>query len=283
MLAWMTQDFTALGVGTPRLDAELLLCSVLGYDRVKLYMEMPRPLSRDELDAVRRLVQRRRKREPVAYILGAREFYRHSFEVTSAVLIPRPETELVVDRALAVLPKGEGAEASHVLDLCTGSGAIAISLAAERPLIAVDATDISEAALAVAERNAQKNGVAERVKLWHGDLFAPLPRERRYAVITANPPYIADADYKTLAPEIVQHEPQLALVAGADGLDVLRRIAREAADWLAPGGLIALELGAGQAPAVMELLRATGRFENVAAHRDLAGIERVVEARLTTS
>lgn len=279
ILAWMAQDFTALGIGSPRLDAELLLCSVLGCDRVRLYMDMPRPLSREELDAARALVQRRRKREPVAYILGTREFYRHTFEVSSAVLIPRPETELVVDRALEMLPKG-ATEAARVLDLCTGSGAIAITLAAERPLTQVDATDISEAAVAIAQRNAERTGVAERVHVLHGDLFAPLPRDRKYAVITANPPYVTDADYKALAPEILQHEPSLALLAGADGLSVLRRICSEAAEWLAPQGLLALELGLGQAPAVMDLLRATQRFTDIAAHRDLAGIERVVEARL---
>jgi release factor glutamine methyltransferase len=279
ILAWMAQDFTALGIASPRLDAELLLCNVLGCDRVRLYMDMPRPLSRQELDAVRALVQRRRKREPVAYILGTREFYRHTFEVSSAVLIPRPETELVVDRALAALPKG-ATEPAHVLDLCTGSGAIAITLAAERPHTHVAATDISEAAVAVAQRNAERTGVAERVHVVQGDLFAPLPRDRKYAVITANPPYVTEADYETLAPEILQHEPSLALIAGADGLSVLRRICSEAADWLAPQGLLALELGAGQAPAVMDLLRATQRFTDIAAHRDLAGIERVVEAKL---
>jgi release factor glutamine methyltransferase len=293
ILAWMAQDFTALGVGSPRLDAELLLCSVLGCDRVKLYMDMPRPLSRGELDGARALVQRRRKREPVAYILGAREFYKHAFEVTSAVLIPRPETELVVDRALEALPKNAlndaadfvaaKGESARVLDLCTGSGAIAITLAAERPLLQVDATDISEAALAVAKRNAERLGVAERVEFFQGDLFAPLPRERRYAVITANPPYVTEADYKTLAPEILQHEPSLALIAGADGFSVLRRICAEAAQWLAPNGLLVLELGAGQAPAVMDMLRATQRFTDIAAHRDLADIERVVEARLSSS
>lgn len=280
ILAWMAQDFTALGLTSPRLDAELLLCNVLKCDRVRLYMDMPRPLAREELDAVRALVQRRRKREPVAYIIGEREFYKHAFEVSSAVLIPRPETEIVVDRALAVLPKG-ATEPAHALDLCTGSGAIAITLAAERPLLQVDATDISPEALAVATRNAVRIGVAERVALLHGDLFAPLPRDRRYAVITANPPYVTDTDYKTLAPEILQHEPSLALVAGADGLDVLRRICAEAADWLAPQGFLVMELGAGQAPAVMELLHATKRFADVVAHRDLAGIERVVTAMVT--
>jgi len=279
MLQWMTQDFMGLGVATPRLDAELLLSSVLSCDRVRLYMDMPRPLSRAELDAVRGLVQRRRKREPVAYILGAREFYRHSFEVGPGVLVPRPETELVVDRALAALPR-DAAEPSFALDLCTGSGVIAITLAAEREALRVDATDLSPEALAIAARNVARNEVGERVTLHRGDLFEPLPTGRRYAVITANPPYVADGDYAGLAPEITAHEPKLALVAGADGLDVLRRICAQAAEWLAASGMLIVELGAGQAAPVMQLLAATQRFTDIAAHRDLGGIDRVVEARL---
>lgn len=281
ILQWMAQDFASIGVASPRLDAELLLCHVLACDRVRLYMDMPRPLSRAELDAARALVQRRRKREPVAYILGTREFYRRSFEVTPAVLVPRPETELVVDRALEALPK-EPSGPAYALDLCTGSGAIAITLATERSTLHVDATDVSAEALEVATRNCERNEVVDRVALLRGDLFEPLAPERRYAVITANPPYVADADYATLAPEILQHEPRVAFVAGADGLDVLRRICASAAGWLAPEGVVVLELGAGQAPSVMGLLEATGRFTGIAAHRDLAGIERVVEARLAS-
>jgi release factor glutamine methyltransferase len=275
ILTWMTQDFAGLGVGSPRLDAELLLCSVLACDRVRLYMDMQRPLAKAELDAVRALVQRRRKREPVAYILGKREFYRHSFEVSAAVLVPRPETELLVDRALERLPD----EPAYVLDLCTGSGAIAISLAAARPAWQLDATDVSQAALEVAARNAQALGVEARVAFHRGDLFAPLDDQRRYALITANPPYVAEHDYTMLAPEITEHEPKMAFVAGKDGLDVLRRICSQAPERIEPGGFLMLEIGAGQAASVRALLEASEAFEAIEVTRDLGGIERVVEAK----
>jgi release factor glutamine methyltransferase len=275
ILAWMTQDFAGLGIGSPRLDAELLLCSVLACDRVRLYMDMPRPMSKDELDAVRALVQRRRKREPVAYILGKREFYRHSFEVNASVLIPRPETEQVVDVALERLAD----EPAYALDLCTGSGAIAISLAAARPSWQLDATDLSQPALEVAARNALAHGLESRVAFHHGDLFAPLDDQRRYALITANPPYVAEPDYAALAPEITQHEPKMAFVAGSEGLTVVRRICAQAPERLEPSGVLLMEIGIGQAASVRALLEETEAFESIAIHRDLGGIDRVVEAK----
>src|SRR5262249_43985220 len=160
---------------------------------------------------VRALVVRRRAREPVAYILGKREFYRHELEVTRDVLVPRPETELLVDRALELLAE---ASAARVLDVCTGSGAIALSLALARPSLRIDATDISDAALKVAGRNISKLGVEERVRLHQGDLFAALPEPASYALITVNPPYVAAAELDTLAPEVLEHEPRIALVGG---------------------------------------------------------------------
>jgi release factor glutamine methyltransferase len=275
MLGWMAQDFAALGVGSPRLDAELLLSHALGCDRVRLYMDMQRPLSADELTAVRALVVRRRKREPVAYILGRREFYRRSFELTKDVLVPRPETEVLVDRALEALPAGAG----PALDLCTGSGVIAISLALERAELQVDATDLSPAALAVARKNAEQLGAGERVRFYEGDLFSAVPAGQRYALIAANPPYVADGDWSSLAPEITGHEPRMALTAGGDGLDVLRRLCAQVADFLQPGGVALFELGMGQASAVRELLAQDARLGEIQAHKDLAGIERIVQAR----
>jgi release factor glutamine methyltransferase len=275
MLAWMAQDLRALSIGSPRLDAELLLSHALDCDRVRLYMDMQRPLDQRELAAVRALVVRRRRREPVAYILGRREFYKRDFEVGPAVLVPRPETEVLVDRALDALPGPD----ARVLDLCTGSGAVAITLALERPGLIADATDISEEALAVAQRNAGRHVVSERVPLHHGDLFAALLKRRSYALITANPPYVREDEWPELAPDVMQHEPRIALVAGADGLAVIERLCAQSADWLEPGGALLMEVGRGQAPAAAELLARESRFERIAAHRDLAGIERVVEAR----
>lgn len=276
VLGWMTGDLSALGVSSPRLDSELLLSHALGCDRVRLYMDMQRPLDRDELTAVRALVQRRRRREPVAYILGQREFYMRPFAIDSAVLVPRPETEVLVDRALEALPSG----AARALDLCTGSGVVAITLALERPVLEVDATDISDAALEVARRNAERHGVPDRVRFHAGDLFGALAEPRRYALLTANPPYVRDDEWSALAPEITQHEPRTALLAGPDGLYVIKRLCAEADAWLEPGGALLLEVGHDQATQVAELLAQTGKFDPAVAHRDLAGIERVVEARV---
>jgi release factor glutamine methyltransferase len=275
MLAWMAKDFAALGVGSPRLDAELLLSHALGCDRVRLYMDMPRTLESNELTAVRALVLRRRKREPVAYILGRKEFYRRSVEVTKDVLVPRPETEVLVDRALEALPP----DAGPALDLCTGSGVIAISLALEREGLQVDATDASPAALAVARKNADQLGASERVQLHEGDLFTAVPAGRQYALIAANPPYVADRDWSSLAPEITGHEPRIALTSGEDGLDVLRRLCAQVADYLLPSGVLLFELGMGQANVVQELLQQEPRLGEIVAHKDLSGIERIVQAR----
>jgi release factor glutamine methyltransferase len=289
MLGWMAKDLAALGVSSPRLDAELLLSHALGCDRVRLYMDMQRPLDAAELAAVKTLVVRRRRREPVAYILGRREFYLRSFEVTKDVLIPRPETEVLVDRALEALParEGEGGEGDaqsaaedgvKALDLCTGSGAVAISLALQRPELVVDATDVSEAALAVARRNAEQLGASERVSFFAGDLFDAVRERGPYALIVANPPYVGEAEWPSLAPEL-EHEPRLALLSGHDGLDVLRRLCAEVPDFLAPGGVALFELGLGQADAVRSLLAADARMQDVHTHKDLAGIERIVQAR----
>jgi release factor glutamine methyltransferase len=275
MLAWMAKDLAALSLASPRLEAELLLSHALGCDRVRLYMDMQRPLDRQELAAVRALVVRRRRREPVAYILGRREFYKRDFEVDASVLVPRPETEVLVDRALDALPEGP----LRALDLCTGSGVVAITLALEREGLIVDATDISEPALAVARRNAARHAIEERVQFHHGDLFEALPEPRRYALIAANPPYVRDDEWPQLAPDVAEHEPRIALLAGPSGLSVIERLCATAADWLEPGGALLMEVGRGQAGAVGELLARTGSFERITAHRDLAGIERVVAAR----
>lgn len=278
VVSFMTQDLRALGIESARLDAELLVGHALGCDRVHLYMDMQRPLVRGELDAVRALLVRRRRREPVAYILGVREFYRHSFEITRDVLVPRPETEVLIDRALDVL----AVDAERVLDLCTGSGVIGITLALERLNLVVDATDLSQAALAIAAKNVARHNLQERVHLHEGDLFAPL-EPARYGLITANPPYVADSEWAALAPEITEYEPRMALTSGADGLSVLRRICAESAAWLAPGGVLLCEVGQGQASVVAGWLRSDARFAQVATHPDLSGIERVVQARLVSA
>lgn len=276
VIAWTQADFERRGLDTPRLDADLLVARALGLTRIKLFLDLDRPLVDGELAAIRALVERRRKHEPVAYILGEREFYGHNFEVTNAVLIPRPDTETLVERALKLLsselPQGD------VLDLCTGSGAIACTLAlgTDRK---VWATDVSAAALAVAARNAERLKVSERVHFAEGDLFGAIVPARGFACVTINPPYIANHEFESLAKDVRDHEPHLALFAGEDGLEFYRRIAAEVRPYLLPRGALLVEVGMGQADAVSALFRNAG-LVGVLVHRDLGGIERVVEARL---
>ncbi len=275
VIAWTQSDFERRGFDTPRLDADLLVARALGLTRIKLFLDLDRPLIDSELAAIRTLVERRRKHEPVAYILGEREFYGHRFEVSHDVLIPRPDTETLVERALWLLkhelPEGD------VLDVCTGSGAIAVTLAlgSDRTVIA---SDLSEAALTVAKRNAERLGAAARMRFVQGDMFAVLDDGAAFACMTINPPYIGTSELLTLAPDVRDHEPRLALDAGDDALSFYRRIASEASRHLLPGAALLVEVGMGQADAVTQLFETTGLVQTKQ-HRDLGGIERVVEAR----
>ncbi|GAC1561003.1 MAG: peptide chain release factor N(5)-glutamine methyltransferase [Polyangiales bacterium] len=271
LVKWATDDFRARGIDSARLDAELLVAHALEIDRMRVILDANRPLEGAELALLRDLVRRRRAFEPIAYLRGYREFYGLKFKVDRRVLVPRPDTETLVDAALA--------RSAHVsmsmrqLDLCTGSGCVAIAMARQRPTAMVFASDVSSGALAVARDNALRLG-AYNVAFTEGDLFAPLPGER-FDVITANPPYIASAELATLMPDVRDHEPRLALDGGADGLDLVRRIVAEAPEHLEAGGVLALEIGAGEAAATVALFAARG-FEDVRVHRDIARIERVV-------
>jgi len=261
------------GVASPRLDAELLLAQVIATDRVGVYLRFDRPLGSVEVDAYRALIKRRGEGEPVAHLTGRREFWSRAFTVTPDVLVPRPETELVVERALAMVVSRD--RALRVLDLGTGSGAIAVALATELPQAQVTAVDRSEAAVAVATGNAASAGVDGRVRVLVSDWTTALDPGARFDLVVSNPPYIPSDDIAALAPE-VRREPRLALDGGADGLDAYRRIVPDAARVLAPGGALVLEVGAGQAERVAALLTAAG-FDAVGRHSDLAGIERVVD------
>ncbi len=269
MVAWMQADFEKRGIWSARLEADLLLAHALGVKRIALFLDPDRPLIDAELSKLRALVERRRAHEPIAYILGEREFYGRGFEVTRDVLIPRPDTETLIDAAkeyLATAPEGP------VLDLCTGSGAIAITLALESKRQAV-ATDLSDRALEVARRNAHKHGL--ELELLAGDLFAPV-QARRFACITINPPYIPAADIAGLDADVREWEPRLALDGGADGLDFYRRIAREAPAFLE--GALFVEVGIHQADEVQRMFAEAGLRE-LCLHKDLNGIDRVVSAR----
>jgi release factor glutamine methyltransferase len=274
LLRWTTQHFAAKGIDTARLDAELLLAFALGVDRLRLYLDFEKPVLDEERARFRTLVRRRgEERVPVAYLTGVREFWSLPLAVTPDVLIPRPDTETLVEAVLARVARRAAPLA--VLDLGTGSGAIALALAKEWPEARVTATDLSDAALAVALGNAEALGLADRVRFASGDLFAAVAGGR-FDVIVSNPPYVPEADAAGLAPEL-GHEPALALFAPGDGSALLRRIAREAPARLAPGGLLALELSPAQAADVTQCLREAG-FEQLAEHRDLAGHVRALSA-----
>ncbi len=271
LLRWTADYFKGRDIDSPRLDAELLLADTLDLDRVGLYLNFERPLQAGELAAYREQVRRRAGHEPLAYILGRTEFWSLPFKVTPAVLIPRPDTELLVELALPLLTG-----AARVLDVGTGSGALAIALAHERPELLVTAIDLSAAALAVAAENACRNAVAERIDFVPGDL-ATLPGGP-FELMVANPPYIPSGDLATLMPEVRDFEPHLALDGGADGLAAYRALARQAGTVLAPGGWLLVEVGIGQAAAVQELFASAGLTE-ILVTRDLAGVERVVGGR----
>ncbi len=278
VLNWTTEHFRRSGISSPRPNAEVLLGKTLGLERIMLYARFDRELSPDERVAFRELVRRRSGREPMQYVIGTCEFYGREFEVTPAVMCPRQDTETVVEVCLERLPPGE----SWAGDICTGSGVIAVTLAAERADLRVVATDSSEEALEVARRNADRHGVSERVALVHADLAAPLaehlPAGRTgYDMIVSNPPYVASGDIEGLEPEVRDHEPRQALDGGPDGLDVIRRLVPQAAALLVAGGRLVLEMGAGQTEAVSEIVAAVEEFDAGSAQvvTDLGGIERV--------
>jgi release factor glutamine methyltransferase len=283
ILNWTTDHFGRAGIENPRLNAELLLGKVLGVERIMLYARFEREVDEASRRTFRDLVRRRAGREPLQYLLGHCEFYGRDFEVTPAVMVPRQETELVVEAVLKRLPgDGEGAWAA---DVGTGSGVIAVSLAAERAGLRLVATDQGAEALEVAARNARKHAVADRIAFARGNLAEPvgpaLPAGRRLAVLVSNPPYVPTGELEDLQPEVRDHEPRAALDGGTDGLDVVRRLVPQAADLLAPGGWLVLELGEGQAAQAGALAALAGTFDAGATEtvRDAGGCERVLCVR----
>lgn len=276
VLGWATNDFKERGIDSPRLEAEVLLAHVLGVDRIRLILDAHKPLAPAELARFREAIKRRRSGEPVAYMVGKREFYGLEFHVDRRVLIPRPDTETLVEVALAATRSRH--LRGRALDLCTGSGCVAIAFAKARPTWHVTGTDLSPDAIDVARGNALRLGAIWDVRFLVGDLYQPLGPDERFDLITANPPYIPRDEIPKLQPEIRKFEPYLALDGGADGLALLPAIVEGATPRLEPGGTLAVEIGAGQAEAVVRLFEQRGLVD-VRRHRDYGGHDRVVSGR----
>lgn len=274
VLDWTRGHFDKQDIDDPRLTSEILLGHVLCLPRVKLYMDLDRPLTKDELATYRGLIQRRLSGEPTQYLVGAKEFYGRRFAVDPRVLIPRSETELLVEAVLHDVKKDAP---SRVLDVCTGSGCIAVTIAAERPQASVWATDLMPGALEVARSNAEAHQVDSRVTFYQGDLLAPLPEGCTFEVIVSNPPYVKTGDLKTLQRE-VQREPKEALDGGPEGVTLIARLVKDALPRLKPGGLLAMEIGEDEGAAVKELLVRAG-YHDVKIEKDLARHERLALGR----
>jgi release factor glutamine methyltransferase len=273
------QKLSGAGIANARLDAEVLLSHLLKRDRVWLITHNNDSLDNVNLKSFEGAIDRRSRREPLQYIIGRQEFWGLDFIVTPDVLIPRPETELLVETAVEIV-KGSSARAT-ITDLCTGSGCVAISLAKEIADARVFATDMSMQALVVARENALTHGVSDRIRFLEGDLFQPfeeLDLRGRVDIITANPPYIRSDDLPHLQPEVRDHEPEIALIAGPNGTEVQHRIVENAPKFLKKNGALIMEMGMGQVPALRMMAENTGSYAAIEIFKDLAGIERVIVA-----
>lgn len=276
LLTWTADWLGTKGSDSPRLDAEVLLAHVRGCPRIMLYTAFDTPVTDADRARFRELVKRRGEGEPVAYLVGSREFFSLAFAVTPAVLVPRPETEGLVVRAIDLC---RDAAAPRIVDVGTGSGAIAVALAKHLPHAGLTATDISAAALAVAGDNARRHGVADRVELFECDLLADPRAGGPWDVIVSNPPYVRDDEFASLPRDVRLHEPKGALVAGPTGAEVIARLAREAAPRLAPGGWLLVEIGPGVATAAEAAIARTPGLSAEPTLRDLAGLPRILQAR----
>jgi release factor glutamine methyltransferase len=280
LIRWTDECFRGEGLTTPRLDAEVLLAETLGVDRAGLYTHFDQPLQPGELARFKKLIRRRLQHEPVAYILGRQEFWSLAFRVTPEVLIPRPETEILVAEALKVLSRPGAAERNfRILEIGTGSGAISVVLAKELPSASLVATDLSEKALSIAKENASRHGARERIHFLQGDLFDPLGKGSAFDLIITNPPYIAQDDFPSLPPEVRDFEPRVALDGGKDGLTFFRRVLRRVGEFLNPGGWFLAEIGAGQKQKIRQIAEANPELASFDFVPDLAGIQRVFKAR----
>jgi release factor glutamine methyltransferase len=274
LLNWTTDWLTARGADSPRLDAEVLLAHVRGCPRIALYTAFDTPVAEADRGRFRELVKRRGAGEPVAYLVGSREFFSLPFAVDKAVLVPRPETEGLVVRVLDLC---RAAATSRIIDVGTGSGAIVVALAKHLPRATFAATDVSAEALEVARANAERHGVADRITFFHGDLLADAAGP--WDVIVSNPPYVREDEFPALPRDVRDHEPRGALVSGPTGVEVVERLAAAAAAALVPGGWLVVEIGPAVAAAAEAAIAACPALEPAATLKDLAGLPRIVQAR----
>lgn len=271
LLSTSSEYLKQKGIESPRLNAELLLSKTLNVSRLRLYLDLERPITSEELSQFRSLIRRRTKREPIQYILGTAGFYNLELKVGPGVLIPRPETELLVETILKEInSQGLGPEPIRCLDVGTGSGCIAISVLKECPNTHFVATDISQEALNCARENSMTFGLENRIDLRQGSLFEPIMEGERFHIIASNPPYVREDEWEGLQPEIRSYEPKEALLAGPDGLRVIRALILKSIDYLETGGFLILELAPSQAQEVASLMQKRG-YQNVRLLRDLSG------------
>jgi release factor glutamine methyltransferase len=302
LLNWITRYLTDKNIDSPRLSAELLLSHVLGLKRIELYTQFDRPVPPEQLERLRDLVKRAGRYEPIAYLIGRTEFYSLEINVTPDCMIPRPETELLVERAIEFLrartlqarentpgPVPEAAEGTaapqYVCDLCTGSGCIAVAIAKNFPHARIIATDISDAALAVAAENVKKHHLTDRITPLCGDLFDPIISGldvNQFDLIVCNPPYVSTAQYEKLDKNVKDYEPKQALFAGVDGLDIYKRIIEDAGPFLKTGAALMLEIGYAQGPAVKEMLEKSKEFGEIKIEKDFHNNDRIVTVAKTS-
>ena len=280
LIDWVTDYLTNNNVDSPRLSAELLLSHITGLRRIELYTNFDRVVAGDKLDNLHGLVKRCAAQEPVQYLVGKTEFYSMEIKVLCYCLIPRPETEMLVERAIDFLRSRNGVQA--VCDLCTGSGCIAAAIAKNQPKVMITATDICDKALAVAAENIEHHKLTEKVHLLCGDLFAPIIEgmdQTRFDLVVSNPPYVSTAEFDKLEERVKDYEPKGALFAGDEGLDIYKRIVEQVGEHLKDDGALILEIGFAQGDAVKELLESTGLFAEIVVEKDFSNNDRVVTAK----
>jgi release factor glutamine methyltransferase len=279
LLNWVAEYLKNKGVDSPRLSAEILLSCVLGLKRIELYTQFDRIVNEEQLGQLHNLVERAGRHEPIAYLAGKTEFYSLELVIASDCMIPRPETELLVERAVEFLRMRSGKQ--FVCDLCTGSGCIAAAIARNYPDCQVIATDISDAALSVAAKNIEKHQLKEKVKLLCGDLFDPIMPQLdvgKFDLIVCNPPYVSSTEFEKLDKNVKDYEPKVALFAGDDGLDIYRRIIKDVNQFLKPDATLMLEIGYKQGEAVRQLLELSNCFRRITIEKDHCNNDRVVAA-----